>query len=384
MAARSNNIETRHKAKCSLNRGGKSCTCQATYRATVWDPKTGRNRHSPSYKRKSDAQKWRADTQAAKLRNELGPALCPTVDQLAGEMFDAIESGSLPTKSGKKYKPSTIRDYRLHYRNEVEPRFGNLKIDRLTRGLVQQTVDELTKDRATSSVRNALTPLRLIMRFARRRDLIKSDPFQDVHWPAKDEVPLRIPSISEANTILTNLSGRDRAVFATALLAGLRLGELRALRWRNIDFDRSVISVEKGWDREEGEIFVKSDFGDRSVPLAPHLSEILRGLGSHGAQDFVFGTESRPFGPQSFYKRTDRALSSEDLCGTRLHACRHFFASLLIASGATPKEVQTYMGHSTIEITMNRYGHLFPGNEARAAERFSSYLTAQDFALPGD
>jgi len=127
-------------------------------------------------------------------------------------MFDAIQSGLLPTSSGSPYKPSTLRGYRLHYRNGFKPSVGSLKIDRLSPKLV----DDLAAEGSSSSVRNALMPLRLIVRFALQRDLITANPFQAIQLPAKHEEPVRVLSVAEANSVVVTLADRDRAVFATA------------------------------------------------------------------------------------------------------------------------------------------------------------------------
>lgn len=380
MAGPDTGIETRHQVKCSKQRGGKNCTCVPSHRGSVWDPEAKRNRHSRWFARKSDATRWRADTLSAKHRKKLGPITSPKVDEVASEMFDAIESGLLPTKSGSLYKPSTLRGYRLHYRNEVKPSVGSLKINRLSRRHIQKLVDELASKKSSSSIRNALMPLRLIVRFALQRDLIDSDPFQAIQLPGRFEEPVRVLSVKEANSVVSTLKGQDRAIFAAALFAGLRLGELRALRWNAVDFELGIIRVEASWDREDGEIQPKSRAGIRTVPLVPELGKILKELGQGDDSAFVLGSSDKPFGQQSLYKRTDKALKRVGLSGTRLHPCRHFFASMLIASGATIKEVQTYMGHSTVQITLDRYSHLLGGDETRAAERFSSYLASQDFS----
>ncbi len=381
MSSRSDGIETRHQKTCSKRRGGTNCTCAPSHRASVWDPEAKRNRHSPRFSRKADALRWRADTLSAKHRKKLGPISSPRVDQVAAEMFEAIQSGLLPTTSGSPYKPSTIRGYRLHYRNEIEPSFGALKINRLSRKHIQKLVDELAAKKSSSSIRNALMPLRLIVRFALQRDLIDSDPFQAIQLPGKFEEPVRVLSVKEANSVVSTLKGQDRAIFAAALFAGLRLGELRALRWNTVDFELGIIRVEASWDREDGEIQPKSRAGIRTVPLVPELGDILKELDQGDGSAFVLGSSDKPFGQQSLYQRTDKALKRVGLSGTRLHPCRHFFASMLIASGATIKEVQTYMGHSTVQITLDRYSHLLGGDETRAAERFSAYLTSQDFSV---
>ena len=378
MARKREGLEVRHQSKCSKRRGGSSCTCTPSYRTSVWDAEANANRRSPWTKSKAEALRWRSETQSAKHRRQLGPINGPTIDGVASQMFEAMQTGLLPTRSGKAYKGSTIRGYKLHYRNEIEPTFGSLKADQLDRKKVQRLVDQLAKDRSPSSVRNALMPLRLIIRYARQRDLINSYPFKDIQLPAKNEKPTRILSIAEARSLVAALSGRDKAIFMTALYAGLRLGELRALRWHHIDFEMKTLRVERSWDRFDGEISPKSQAGNRTIPLVRELSQTLSEMrADEDDDDLVLGRGTRPFGPQSLYKRIDKALEPFGLEGTRLQDCRHFFASVLIASGANVKEVQVWMGHSSVQITLNRYGHLFGGGEARAADRFSQYLESE-------
>lgn len=384
MAKKTDGIEIYHRQSCSKSRGGSNCTCAPSYRAAVWDPQTKKNRHSQRFGRRSDAVRWRADTLSAKHRQQLGPIRSPKLEAVADEMFQAIATGLLSTSSGSPFKPSTTRSYRLYYRNEIKPSFGQVKVDRLSRKEVQKLVDDLSGRMSPSSVRNALMPLRLIIRYAIQRDLIQINPMLGLQLPGKREHPVRVLSISEAKLIISTLEGQDRAIFATALLAGLRLGELRALRWSHVRFDKGIISVESSWDREEGEIRPKSRAGVRNVPLVPELDAILRELGPSKSDHFVLGSADTPFGQQSLFKRTDRTLDKVGLAGSRLHPCRHFFASMLIASGANIKEVQTYLGHASVQITLDRYSHLLGGDEVRAADRFSSYLASQDFSPARD
>jgi integrase len=74
--------------------------------------------------------------------------------------------------------------------------------------------------------------------------------------------------------------------------------------------------------------------------------------------------------------RADRAWKAAKLDRVTLHECRHTYASLMIAAGVNAKTLSTYMGHATITLTMDRYGHLFPGNESQAAGLLDAYLKA--------
>ena len=173
---------------------------------------------------------------------------------------------------------------------------------------------------------------------------------------------------------------QDRAIWATAMYAGLRRGELRALRVQEIDLAAGVIRVERGYDAVEGEIELKSGTG-RKVPIAAvlrdYLTEHLARTRRTGA-DRCFGTTGiRPFDGQKLQARADEAWREAGLERIAPHECRHTFASLMIAAGVNAKALQTFMGHANITTTLDTYGHLMPGSEDKAADLLDAYLTAQ-------
>jgi integrase len=151
-----------------------------------------------------------------------------------------------------------------------------------------------------------------------------------------------------------------------------------ALRWEQVDLG-GVIRVERSWDMVDGVIDPKTAQGRRSVPIA----KVLRGhlaehrLRSGRSTGLVFGeSETRPFRPDLVRLRANAAWEVAGLRRITLHECRHTFASLMIAAGVNAKALSTYMGHANISITLDRYGHLMPGNEAQAAGLLDSYLEA--------
>lgn len=143
-----------------------------------------------------------------------------------------------------------------------------------------------------------------------------------------------------------------------------------------MNFEDGVIRVVAAWDQKEGEIEPKSDAGRRTVPLPKTLRRFLEVLdGRDDPGRLVFCRDSdRAFNPTTITNRARTAWKATKLEGLTLHDCRHSYASLMIDAGANPKALSTYMGHSSITITMDRYGHLMPGNESEAAERFDRYL----------
>jgi len=183
--------------------------------------------------------------------------------------------------------------------------------------------------------------------------------------------------------LIAALPIEDRAVWATALYAGLRRGELRALQWGDVDFDHGLIRVERSWDDKTGPIAPKSRAGRRRVPLPQPLRTVLtehRLCQSAGAE-LVFGRSGgRPLAAEALTQRAKRIWSAHGVSPIGLHECRHTYASYMIAAGVNAKSLSTYMGHSSITMTIDRYGHLMPGNEQHAAGLLEAFLSQAELS----
>jgi len=121
-----------------------------------------------------------------------------------------------------------------------------------------------------------------------------------------------------------------------------------------------------------------SDAGRRRVPLARTLRPYLeahRVLQGRGGDGLCFGAlPERPFDPPAGLERAHRAWRLARLEPITLHECRHTYAAFMIAAGVNPKALSSYMGHASITITLDRYGHLMPGAEGEAAAMLDAYL----------
>ena len=162
-------------------------------------------------------------------------------------------------------------------------------------------------------------------------------------------------------------------------VCGLRRGELWALRWEDIDLDAGVIQVRRAWDDREGE--QKSGAGTRRVPIAAVLRRILiEHKLRQGGEDpirIVIDSDGKVKHSTTLTERAHNIWKAAGLEPIGLHECRHTFASLMIAAGVNAKALSTYIGHASISITMDRYGHLMPGSEAEAAGCLDAYLGHQ-------
>jgi integrase len=164
----------------------------------------------------------------------------------------------------------------------------------------------------------------------------------------------RVAAPDEAARLLAALPQTERALWATALFAGLRLGELQALSWENVERGKGLIHVVRAFD-EKSRVFVapKSRAGARKVPIVAELRDQLL---THKARTrdsgLVFGrAETLPFSTSTTDRRAKRAWAKAELAPIGLHECRHTFASILIAAGVNAKALSTYLGHSSIQIT---------------------------------
>lgn len=378
MARRDGGIETRHQVRCATRQGRKRCTCSPTYRASVWSARDGKLIHKSFRADRAAAVVWLEDAAVALRHGTLRASTRVTLREAADAWLVGARAGTIRNRSGDPYKPSVLRGYEQALRLRILPELGGARLSEITRIDLQDLVDRLLAAGATpSTIRNTFLPLRAIYRRAVSRGEAVVNPTANLELPAVRGRRERIASPGEAEALLLALPPEHRAIWATAVYAGLRLGELQALRWEDVKLSDGLIRVERSWDPEAGVIAPKSRAGIRTVPLAP----VLRAhLVEHRARErrlagLVFGRGAeRPFSPSTLANRAQRAWQAAGLAPIGLHECRHTFASFMIAAGVNAKALQTFMGHSSVTITYDRYGHLMPGSEDEASLLLTAYL----------
>lgn len=370
-------IVVRHRKGCA-SRDGEDCSCRPSFQAQAWSARD-RKPVRKTFPTLAQAKAWRQEAQVALRRGTLNAPVKVSVREAAKEWLAEAERGVVRTRSGDQYKPSALRSYRQVLHRTILPELGHLRLSALTRGRLQDLIDRMVGEGlGPSTVRNTVLPLRAIYRRALLRGVVVQNPTLGLSLPAHRPKRDRIARPAEADALLRVLPDSDRALWATALYAGLRRGELQALRWGDVDLEQGVLRIEHSFDHVAGLIAPKSRAGRRTVPipeaLRGHLVAHRRGAGS-GA--FVFaGRAGRP-GSAMATHRAREAWRERGLALIGLHECRHTYASLMIAAGVNAKALSTYMGHSSITVTLDRYGHLMPGNEREAGALLDAYLTVE-------
>ena len=376
-------IRKLHSAGCP-GRDGRRCVCGAGYEASVFSKRDGKKIRK-TFPNKAEAKTWRNDANAALSKGGLRAPRPTTVKEAWEAWYEAAKEGIVRNRKGDHFKPSALRSYESSMRLRVLPLFGETRVADLDRPELQRYVYRLLEEgHAPTTIDGTLLPLRALCRQAVERGELAVNPCSGLAMPRGEHRRDRIADPAEAAALLAALSADDRPLWGTALYAGLRRGELQALRAKDVDLATGVIRVERGWDPQEGPIELKTAAGRRRVPIPAVLRDYLvehRAANSQRIQNLdslVFGeTRIRPFDGRLVQRRADAAWKEARLERITFHECRHTFASLMIAAGVNAKALSVFMGHSSITITMDRYGHLMPGSEEEAAGLLDAYLDAQ-------
>lgn len=370
----------RHTADCPSRRGG-ACRCGGGWEAAIWSPRD-KKKIRKTFLQKSEATSWQADAKRAVDHGALRAVKPITFEAAAEAWLDGAEKGSILNRSGNRFKPSTLRGYRRDLREHLIPLFGSQKLSAIQTADIQAMVDELQDAGVpASTVRNRVKPMQVVYRRAKAREGIPVDPTDGLELPAPSEAEVTIVAPEVAARLVDAVPVEDQAIWATALEAGLRYGELRALRRERLDFAADEIDVRRSWDPYEGDIEPKTKGSQRRVPMPSRLrARLLAHLerqGPRGADALVFGDEE-PFTAEKLYRTADAAWKATGIADRlRLHQARHSYASFLIAAGANPKTLSVLMGHASIQITFDRYGHLMPGAMKEAVDLLDTFLTAR-------
>jgi integrase len=274
----------------------------------------------------------------------------------------------------RQRKPSTIAGYQAIVRAQLLPAFGDMPIEAVTTEVIEHWLASLSG--AASSKTKALVLLHGILKRARKLWGLSENAAAEVEKPSlrrTGEIQVYSPEEIWA-LVRAAASEQDAAIYLTAAFTGLRLGELLALCWRDVDFAGSLVRVRASY--AAGALTSPKSGKVRSVPLAPDVASVLAQLGQRpnwtGDDDLVFVGEAGGYLDGSALRRRYKtALAAAGLRPLRFHDLRHTFGTRMIAK-ADIRRVQEWMGHADVQTTM-RYLHYAPRAEdaALVAEAFA-------------
>ena len=287
---------------------------------------------------------------------------------------------------------STIRQRSQHIELHIKPYIGSVKLSQLTAPLVNKFVTTLRDNgRSLAMRRKVLTNLKTLISYAEDNGMVAQNVARGVKIKATKRADVgamdagdKMPTKDELRAMIEKVSGRWRPFIVTAIFTGMRASELRGLPWDNVDLEGGVIRVRQRADAWGTIGAPKSKAGSRDIPLAPMVVNTLREWklecpkgdlnlvfpNTVGNVEYHSNIWNRGFGPLQIACGITDDSGRKDKGGNPilkgkygLHALRHAAASLFIEQGWTPKRVQTVIGHASIQMTFDLYGHLFKDSD---------------------
>jgi integrase len=286
-------------------------------------------------------------------------------------------------------RESTHEQYSGHVENHLKPSFDGILINRIGYDQVEQFIDHCHDNEMNiSTLKKILINLGAIMTYAVRRRFIDYNPVRDIEKPKgqskHDETKdLNILNPSELLQLFDAAPDmKHRTIFMVAVTTGLRQGEILGLKWTDIDWFSGQVHVERTYNH-----FAfydpKSVSSRRKVDIPPQAIKQLKEwrLACPPCDlDLVFPNEDgKPMSALNMFNRKFiPALTKAKLRKIRFHDLRHTYASIQIDLGANPKYIQRQMGHSSIRITLDTYGHLMKDVNQEAAVRLGDAIFKQN------
>ena len=298
----------------------------------------------------------------------------------------------IETYAKPNLSPCTVRGYLVNINKHTLPYIGSVPLQKLIPLQVQRMFEQLqAKKLSPRTIKYIHSTLREALQHAFKMQLIPRNPADFVTLPKQTRFKAKAYEESEAVQMLEKARGTDmEAVLHLAVGLGMRRGELLALRWQDIDFERNQLSVRQNLVYIDGEYIFrlpKSEAGIRTIDMPSSLSVVLKKHRKKQLEYKLFyGKEYKdndlvccrldgsPYNPGSFSHKFDKFLKANGMRHIRLHDLRHTNASLMLQYNVSPKVASQRLGHSSIGITMDLYTHVLGDLNADAANKIDNGL----------
>lgn len=340
-------------------------------------------RRSKQFQRKKDADMWSVNALAEVQRGVHTPdSISITVATAASKWLDGVRDSNR--------EPTTLAAYDQHVRLHILPRCGATKLSQLTAPKVRELLDGWLKDLSRPMATRVFRSFKAILTDAQERGFLAQNVALavKVKKAPRKQHQVTPPTKAEIREILKAAETGDdlkgRAIVELAIFSGMRASEIRGLAWPAIDLKKKVVRVEQRADAHGTLGAPKSAAGFRTIPLPNRVVATLRkwklACPRH-AQDLAFPSEKgrvlshgvmakNHLKPIMIAAGVTKAGTDEDkqVAKFSAHVFRHAAASMWIEQGLNPKRVQTLVGHGSIQVTFDTYGHLFDSVDDGSAD----------------
>lgn len=283
-------------------------------------------------------------------------------------------------------KHSTFCAYMLILKTHILPKFGETTV--ITESEAQQfALDKLNSGLSRKTVRDIMAVLKEVAKYGAKHSIFEL-PAWEIYYPT-ETTARRLPvlSLTDHRKLLGELSANPTTQnigIMIALCCGLRIGEVCALQWNNVDLQRRIITVANTVSRiynceemhtEHYSSSPKTKSSNREIPISPVLLNALRAVKrQQSGGDYVVGDGSKAKEPRSYRETFSRLLRRLNIPPIVFHGLRHTFATRCIESQCDYKTVSAILGHSNVATTLNLYVHPNIDQKKRCIDRLNKFL----------
>lgn len=314
-----------------------------------------------------------------------GTYIEPSQMTVAEHLEQWVETYAKPNLS-----PTTVRGYLVNINKHTLPYIGTVPLQKLVPLQIQRMFDQLQgKSLSPRTIKYVHSTLREALQHAFKMQLIPRNPADFVTLPKQVKYKAKAYEESEVLEMLKAAKDTDmEAPLNIGVGLGLRRGELLALQWGDIDFEKNQVTISRNLVEINGEVCFrqpKSDAGNRTIEMPTSMAAVLKKHRKRQLEDkLFFGSEyadmdlvccrrdGRPHKPGSFSHKFEKFLKAHGLRQIRLHDLRHTNASLMLQYNVPAKVASQRLGHSSIGITLDLYTHVIGDLQTEAAKKIEA------------
>lgn len=300
------------------------------------------------------------DKMTAARRHDLNGNCCKTVEQIFFEWFKSIQH---------RVKESTAANYRMKAEKHVLPAFSDTKADTITASDIYAFIESRQSSGLSNRyISDILIMMKSIFKYASKTYHFLN-PLDGITLPKMQKPEIELLDENQQGKLQQYIAenpNHSTLGIALSMSTGIRIGELCALQWEDIDLEKRILTVRKTMQRiqtPDGETKTKltiaepkSESSKRKIPIPDCAISILEKFRGK-AKEYLVSGEERPVEPRTMQYRFASILKNVKLPSVHFHALRHMFASRCVKLGFDIKTLSEILGHSKVEITLNRYVH---------------------------
>ena len=294
-------------------------------------------------------------------------------------------------------KPSTYVKYRNTVAKHVIPELGNYKLHQIETKVINTFCNGKLQNYGLSpkTVKDILSIIKLIVKFARDFDLLCNCDFESIHIKSSKPT-VKCLTNAQSRKIKDYLMNNINYITIGILIAfytGIRIGELCALKFKDISFETNTILIDKTMqriqnfkgDKNKTEILIsspKSECSLREIPIPRFILDLIIVNGLYKKDAYLLtGEVDRFIEPRTLENKFNKIANICSIEHITFHMIRHTFASNCIEAGVDVKSLSEILGHSSVNITLNRYVHSSMQNKKINMEKFYTYCSLSPSAI---